>query len=296
MIDFTKLPRRNKTYAGANGNKIAIVYDNAIYMLKFPGLARLNDDMSYANGCVSEYLGSQIFQIAGIRAQDTMLGIYKVNDKEKIVVACQDFTTSGCVLQDFMSLKNTILNSGSNGAGTELVDILETIKEQEVIDKDILNEHFWNMFIVDALIGNWDRHNGNWGFLYNTVTDETELAPIFDCGSCLFPQADENMMRAVLEDKREMELRIFDRPLSAIRENGQKINYFDFISSLKIKDCNEALKRIGPKLDMQKIRQLIDNTPYINDLQKEFYRRILEERKEHIIDFSLRKLRKQEHN
>ena len=24
MIDFTNLPRRNKTYAGANGNKIAM--------------------------------------------------------------------------------------------------------------------------------------------------------------------------------------------------------------------------------------------------------------------------------
>ena len=50
------------------------------------------------------------------------------------------------------------------------------------------------MFIVDALIGNWDRHNGNWGFLYNTVTDEIALAPGYDCGSCLFPQADEKII------------------------------------------------------------------------------------------------------
>lgn len=26
VIDFTQLPRRNKAYAGANGNKICIVY------------------------------------------------------------------------------------------------------------------------------------------------------------------------------------------------------------------------------------------------------------------------------
>ena len=32
-----------------------------------------------------------------------------------------------------------------------------------------------DMFIVDALIGNWDRHNGNWGFLCNTTTDELHL-------------------------------------------------------------------------------------------------------------------------
>ena len=52
MIDFTALPRRNKTYAGANGSKIAVVYNDAVYMLKFPGAARLNQDLSYANGCM----------------------------------------------------------------------------------------------------------------------------------------------------------------------------------------------------------------------------------------------------
>ena len=36
------------------------------------------------------------------------------------------------------------------------------------------------MFVVDAFIGNWDRHNGNWGFLYNQETDKLEIAPIFD--------------------------------------------------------------------------------------------------------------------
>lgn len=62
------------------------------------------------------------------------------------------------------------------------------------------------MFIVDALIGNWDRHNGNWGFLYNNDTDEITLAPVYDCGSCLFPQADEEIMRKTLEDQSERDL------------------------------------------------------------------------------------------
>lgn len=35
---------------------------------------------------------------------------------------------------------------------------------------------FWDMFIVDALIENWDRHNGNCGFLYNNATDEEMFA------------------------------------------------------------------------------------------------------------------------
>ena len=56
MIDFGSLPRRNKTYAGANGSKIAVIYEYELYMLKFPCLARKNKDMSYANSCICEYL------------------------------------------------------------------------------------------------------------------------------------------------------------------------------------------------------------------------------------------------
>ncbi len=84
------------------------------------------------------------------------------------------------------------------------------------------------MFIVDALIGNWDRHNGNWGFLYNNLTDELTLAPVFDCGSSLYPQADECIIDKILSNKNELNHRIFDIPLSAIMDNGKKINYFNF--------------------------------------------------------------------
>lgn len=294
MIDFTALPRRNKSYAGANGSKIAVVYNDALYMLKFPGAARLNQDLSYANGCISEYLGSHIFALAGIPVQDTLLGTYRVKGKEKIVVACKDFTGNGLTLQDFTSMKNTVLDSDSNGTGTELQDILEAIEQQHMIDPAALTQHFWDMFIVDALIGNWDRHNGNWGFLYNPVTDEVQIAPVFDCGSCLYPQADEAIMRAVLEDPAERELRIFERPLSAIRQNGQKINYFEFISSLKQPDCNAALKRITPKIQTQELRDLVDQTPYLTGLQREFYFTMLADRKARILDFSLQKLLKLE--
>ena len=51
-------------------------------------------------------------------------------------------------------------------------DILHTFEEQEAIDREVITERFWDMFIVDALIGNWDRHNGNWGFLYDARTDK----------------------------------------------------------------------------------------------------------------------------
>ena len=295
MIDFTNLPVRNKTYAGANGSKISIVYNDELYMLKFPSVPNINKNMSYANGCISEYLGCHIFESIGIPVQQTLLGTSERNGKEKIVVACKDFTANGLVLQDFASLKNTIIDSANNGYGTELSDIIQTLEEQTAMDPVVLTEWFWDMFIVDALIGNWDRHNGNWGFLYNIVTDEISLAPIYDCGSCLFPQADEEIMRRTLDDPAEREVRIFERPLSGIKINGQKIQYFKFISSLENKDCNAALKRIIPRIDMNKIYQIIEDTPFISNLQKDFYKTMLNERKERILDYSYQMLIKPEH-
>lgn len=291
MIDFTNAVQKNKTYAGANGGKISVLYNGEQYMLKFPPFPTINKEMSYTNSCISEYIGCKVFESVGIPVQETVIGTYTSKGKEKVVVACKDFTSQGITLQDFASLKNRIIDSERNGYGTELADILSTIDEQTAMDSETLKTRFWDVFIVDALIGNWDRHNGNWGFLYNNATDEVTLAPVFDCGSSLYPQADEDLMKKILSDKNELNHRIFDIPLSAITYNGKKINYFKFLSEGKFPDCNKALKRIASRIDMKKIYEIIDNTPTITELQKEFYKTMLTARKERIIDFSLNKLK-----
>jgi len=294
MIDFTNMPRRKKAYNGANGGKIAVVLNGEQYMLKFPPHSKKNRNLSYMNSCISEYIGSHVFEIVGIPVQETILGTYLVDGKEKVVVACKDFTDYDTELQDFASLKNTLIDSGHSGYGTELSELVDAIEEQTFVDSFELKERFWDMFIVDALIGNWDRHNGNWGLLYNKRSDEVTIAPVYDCGSCLYPQADESIMDKTLNDANEMNLRIFEIPLSGIRLNGEKIRYFDFISSLTNKDCNDALKRVLPRIDMKKISELISNIPYISEVQKRFYITMLAERKEKILDKSLQLLLKQE--
>lgn len=84
MTDFTGMPTRKKAYAGANGGKIAIVYKGEQYMLKFPPHPKRNLEMGYTNSCISEHLGSRIFETVGIPVQETMLGTYTVNGKEKV--------------------------------------------------------------------------------------------------------------------------------------------------------------------------------------------------------------------
>lgn len=284
MIDFTSYPKRNKGYAGANGNKISIVYNDEIYMLKFPPAPTKNPEMSYTNSCICEYIGCHIFDLIGIPVQTTMLGTYKIKGKEKIVVACKDFTFPGKQIQDFASLKNQVISSPRGGYGTELSDVLGAIEEQTVMDPRILTERFWDMFIVDALIGNWDRHNGNWGFLYDEATDSQTLAPVFDCGSSMYPQADERIMTDVLSDKGELNCRIYENPTSALQIGGKRIKYYNYIVSLENKDCNEALKRILPRIDLHAMCEMIEDIPCITALQKRFYTTMLCERKEKILD------------
>lgn len=263
-------------------------------MLKFPAQAPKNKDLSYANSCITEYIGCHIFNSVGIRAQDTILGIYRKNGEEKVIVACKDFTSPGVVLQDFASLQNSVIDYGHSCYSTELSDIMQAMEAQTAFPPAFLKRHFWDMFIVDALIGNGNRNNGNWGFLYNTATDEIAIAPVYDCGSCLYPQADEAIMRDTIDKQPERDLRTFSIPLSSIKVNGKKINYFDFISSLENADCNKALKRILPKINMDAIFRIVDETPFISNLQKQFYKTMLQTRKERILDFSMEKLRKRE--
>ena len=72
MYDFTKYPIKKKTYSGANGNKISILIDNELYMLKMPQHANKNENLSYSNSAISEYIGSHIFNMIGIKAQETI--------------------------------------------------------------------------------------------------------------------------------------------------------------------------------------------------------------------------------
>ena len=222
MIDFTNctvIPGR--AYNGANGSKIAIEYDGEIYMLKFPPSAEGKPtELSYTNSCISEHIASSIFNMLGISAQETILGTFTVRGKEKTVCACKDLTAGGKRLFDFCSIKNTVLDSESNGSGTELSDIMDTIDKQQYVSPEILREHFWNMFIADALLGNFDRHNGNWGFLYDDTEGKAEIAPVFDCGSCLLPQADDYVMRRILASEDELHARVFQFPTSAIKLKG----------------------------------------------------------------------------
>ena len=225
MIDFTEATEELNNYKGSEKKK-TLIYNNKRYLVKFPDPIReKNKNISYINNAFSEYIGSNVFKISGFKVQNTILGTYVYNGKEKIVCACEDFTDGNHILYEFENLALSV--NPDKKIEEELSDIMGVIEEIEnltklnIIVQDNIKEKFWDMFIIDSLIGNTDRHNGNWGFLVNTRSSKAEFSPIYDCSSCLNSKlADEE-----IDEFNDVEIKnLAINCHSCIKENGEKIN------------------------------------------------------------------------
>lgn len=270
MIDFTQAIEELNSYKGSEKKK-TLIYNNKKYLVKFPDPIReKNKNISYVNNAFSEYVGSNIFKIAGFNTQNTILGKYIYNGKEKIVCACEDFTNNENILYEFENL--ALSTNPDKKIETELSDIMDVIKESKMINVQETIENFWDMFVIDSLIGNTDRHNGNWGFLLNTKTNEITFSPIFDCGSCLNPMLEDTQILKISEiELKNLAINCY----SCLKENGKKINYMSYIKNNKNEDCNNAIKRVIPKIDINEINNFINDIECMSTERKEFYKKII---------------------
>ena len=85
MIDFTNAIEELNNYKGSEKKK-TLIYNNNKYLVKFPNpIMKKNKNISFTNNTLSEYIGSNIFKIVGFKTQNTILGNYTYNGKDKIV-------------------------------------------------------------------------------------------------------------------------------------------------------------------------------------------------------------------
>ena len=160
---------------------------------------------------------------------------------------------------------------------------MKSTNVEETIDR------FWDMFIVDALIDNFDRHGGNWGFIKKD--NQYRIAPVYDNGSSLYPKLNtDEKLEAVLSSEEEIDQRIYKFPTSHIKVKNRKSSYFEVISSLQFEACNDALKRIVPRIDFNQINALIDDVEGISEVRKRFYKVMLQQRYEKILMYAYRQL------
>ncbi len=281
MINFSDAQEELNSYKGSEKKK-TLIYNNKRYLVKFPDPVReKNRNISYINNAFSEYIGSNVFKMAKFETQNTILGTYTYNGKEKVVCACEDFTDANHILYEFENL--ALSANPDKKIETELTDILEVIAEIKnmtqinIILNDNIKEKFWDMFVIDSLIGNTDRHNGNWGILVNNNSKEAQFAPIYDCGSCLNPILED----ADIEKINEIEVKnLAINCYSCIKENGKKINYMSYIQNCQNEECNNAIKRNFENIDIEEINNFVDEIQCITNIRKNFYKKLINYRYE----------------
>jgi hypothetical protein len=284
LIDFSSCAPSGRYYAGSERKVGVVLADGSPVMLKFRKATAFGPKFNH----VSEYLGSRIFALAGLPAQEVELGTYRGED----VVACRDFNTSEDVqFVPFNEVGESTLEEDKDAYQYDYADIMRMLRDNSKLpDPDGTIEAFWRIYVVDALIGNFDRHGGNWGFLKRD--GRYSLAPVFDNGSCLFPNlASDEAVAEVLASPGEMLRRVHGFPTSQIRLDGKKSSYDKVIGSLQFRECNDALTYVVETLPMDAVADLVNETPGISDIRRTFYQRILAMRYELIVLSAYEKLR-----
>lgn len=291
IADFNGYDQNQRMYGGTAGRKMGISYEGKNYILKFPGNLKeqgmKNIRLSYSNSPVCEYIGSRIYGILGFEVHETILG----ERNGKTVVACRDFLKDGERLYEFDKIKVTFephfLDSGgneTNGVGVDLYEILMTIQEHPFL-KDVpgIREHFWNMFVVDALLGNPDRNNSNWGIILGTDGGK-RIAPVYDNGNCLNCKWDEEKMVEVLADEKKLEIEAYKGRRCIFELKQKKINPYQLMESMEYPECSQAVERLVPVMGgtLPQIRELIWDIPVLSDVQKKFYDAVMERRYEKV--------------
>lgn len=285
IYDFTDDTMVGRPFGGTD-RKYAIIHDGRVYMLKYPDQheKRGESSTSYLNSITSEYISSHISASVGLDTHETVLG-YRGDSP---VVACLDFRGKYESNMDFGECVRAVYNSEDVGRVLRLDQIYETLSSLSFMPDDLKQKavgRYWDTFIVDALVGNFDRHKGNWGFL--TGPEGIRLAPVYDYGSTLLPTLSDKGMKNWINNKVKLFERCLVFPSPALfigSEKHGKPGYYDFLASGYDKNATAALLRIAPKINMNKICRIIDDTPLISDVKRTFYKKYISLRKELIID------------
>ncbi len=297
--NFDSLKPSGISYGGHGGSKRGIMINDERWFLKYPKSTKSMDvkGLSYSTTPLSEYLGSHIYESIGLETHKTKLGFAN----GKIVVACKDFLNSNEIIIDYNMIKNEYdeniereieqLSSNSNiESNHDLEEVLLMMKQNPYFKSNSeLKEQFWNMFVIDAFINNNDRNEGNWGLVLNKETNELRLSPVFDNGAAFYNKSSDDKLISIYSDDFKFKQSVYDSSISIYRLNGKQINPLKYIESMENEDCNKALLRMVPKINIDKIKKIFDGIPeeynglpVLSKTQKVYYLKSLEYRYDNI--------------
>ena len=121
------------------------------------------------------------------------------------------------------------------------------------------------------------RNNGNWGVIVDNKTRETEIAPVFDNESSFNTNSSDEQIEKIINDEDRFISSAYKTRLFIFSLNNKQINPFEYIESMENEKCNKALLRIIPKIDLEKIKDIIykisnnfEGIEVISNIRKDF--------------------------
>lgn len=202
-----------------------------------------------------------------ITAHETNL--FKDATTDSLYVLVKDFIGPERKLIKYFDIQQAGMESRDSAAGNrrqyEFSTIIKRINNHKKIadhEKSEIRSQFWIMFFLDAILGNRDRHGGNWGFL--DQGNGYKMAPIYDNGSALFPEIKAKMNQYLNNRSTFILKRCEGKPKSAIRanENDQHgANYYHFINEENLAKYDEMKEVVDlfRKIGMVNIFNAINN-------------------------------------
>lgn len=151
--------------------------EDGIYLLKGATAEYSNSGKEH----YSEFYSAQVAEILGLNHIE--YDLEKFHDE--LVSSCKLFTSENVGYEPMVNIfKNKNIKYTVLDAGT-IYEIKNLLKEEFI--------KFEDMMLFDAIIGNKDRHLGNFGMLNNNNTGELiSLAPIFDNGLSMLNRMTKN--------------------------------------------------------------------------------------------------------
>lgn len=304
--DLGECPRSGLHYGGRAGKKLGVLIDGNPWILKFPRHGQTLSGRrtpTYFTCPIAEYLSSHLYLQAGIPSHETFLG-YRDG---KLVCACRDFAWPTYRLVEFAELKTeisdddpTFVGSPSDGSQAYLSDVLASLDLSDALRSTPgVKRRFWQMFVIDALIKNPDRNNGNWGLLQRfdaigTDSCSYELAPVYDNGSSLLSSRTDSVAEKRLDSEGLIEEDAFGTNVSCYLmddETGRASHIlpFDYMESTTNEVPISVMRDIASDLDLNPVFDLIDEIPreaygriILGDATRESHKELLSRRPERL--------------
>ena len=279
VIDFSDWEKLNLPVTGIRKKQwLKNTTTGEVGLFKFPKTEHTGDYWA-------EKLAYELGKLLGIEVARTELGLCN----GRIGSLSYNILNDGEHLLEGYSIIGETLDFSTS---SEIYDNIGVNYSVELIE-DVLGEQFnfiLDLLVFDCLIGNTDRHHGNWAVITDDNDKWLKLSPLYDNGSSLCYLEKIERIELMQKDTRMLEAALYTKSKSQIGlGNIRPANHFDlffYVCSKYNKDITSIVDKIESEVTEQSVSKLLEqfDNNIIDAKIKEFIKLFITKRRDKMID------------